>query len=119
LFAGYRVAQQHTSETAHLSAQFLRRANRADIIRNADKLIQRRIQPIRVAGQPVADERQQLAQLHRIAKHQDPEKDRPQTPAPRQPSLPSFAASLRQLLAQLAITRGHFKPSPWGQFKLT
>jgi hypothetical protein len=39
----------------------------ADIVRHADELVQRRIQPVRVAGQPVADERKQLAQLHRIA----------------------------------------------------
>jgi hypothetical protein len=33
---------------------------------------------------------------------------------------PSFAASLGcQLTVQLEITWGHFKPSPWGHFKLT
>ena len=73
--AGYRIAQQHASEALHLSAQFVRCAHRADIVRHADELIQRRIQSVRVAGQPVADERQ------------GPE-DRPQAATPRRRAYP-------------------------------
>jgi hypothetical protein len=45
----------------------MRRAHRAHIARHADELGQRRIKPIGIAGQPIAEEGQQLAQLDRIA----------------------------------------------------
>ena len=53
---GHRIAQQHARETVHLSAQFLHCAHWADMVGHADGLIQRRIQPVRVAGQPIAEE---------------------------------------------------------------
>jgi hypothetical protein len=50
------VAQQQASEAFHLSTQFVDPAGRADAVRDANELIQRAIEPLGVAGQPVAEE---------------------------------------------------------------
>lgn len=66
---------------------------RTDMIGRADELIQRRIQPVRVTGQPVADKRQQFAQLNRLANVKTPKgasprfRHRHQDYRPRQPPM--------------------------------
>jgi hypothetical protein len=77
MFLTHRIAQQHAGQTVHLSAQFIRCAHVADIVWHADELIQRRIQSVKVTGQPVADERQQLAQLDRLASVKAPKETNP------------------------------------------
>jgi hypothetical protein len=45
----------------------MHRAHRPHIVRHPDELGERRIEPIGIAGEPIAEEGQQLAQLDRIA----------------------------------------------------
>ena len=78
---------------------------------------------MRIAGQPIAEEGKQLAQLDRIASIEAQKRTDPrlhhESRAYQTHRQPSERLHPGWFPAKLVITWGHFKPPLWGQFKLT